>query len=114
MKIETFLQQLNEFPSSISFKDTMAAIEENYHFTATAFRNGNVHNTSGQNSGSCKLFSFAHLQKLSEELTLECFGDYYREDVLKNPAGTDHQNIRQFMITGWSGIYFEGEALVAR
>jgi hypothetical protein len=33
---------------------------------------------------------------------------------LKNPAGTDHQNIRNFMKTGWNGIQFEGEALVSK
>ena len=33
------------------------------------------------------------------------------EDVLENPQGTNHQNIRNFMKTGWDGIQFEGNAL---
>jgi hypothetical protein len=32
-------------------------------------------------------------------------------DVLKNPNGTDHQNIRNFIEFGWDGISFDGEAL---
>ena len=72
------------------------------------------HNAAGENSGSCKLFAFAQLQNLSEAETLACFGAYYYEEVLENPEGTNHQNIRNFMITGWDGIHFEGEALVLK
>lgn len=46
-----------------------------------------------------------------KEETLALFGDFYRNDVLKNPGGNDHQNIRNFMEFGWDGILFEGEAL---
>ncbi|MFT4047340.1 MAG: HopJ type III effector protein [Solimonas sp.] len=49
------------------------------------------------------MLAFAKLQGLSEAETLACFGRFYREDVLKNPDGTDHQNIRNFMRTGWRG-----------
>ena len=42
---------------------------------------------------------------------LACFGSYYFEEVLGNPEGSNHQNIRNFMKTGWNGIKFEGEAL---
>jgi len=34
---------------------------------------------------------FAQLQQLSQAETLACFGKYYREDVLQNPEGDDHQ-----------------------
>jgi len=44
---------------------------------------------------------------------LALFGDYYRSDVLKNPEGSDHQNIRNFMHKGWAGVTFKGEALRA-
>lgn len=56
-------------------------------------------------------FSFAKLNQLSKDETLALFGDFYRTDVLQNPEGTDHQNIRNFMVSGWDGISFEGEAL---
>jgi hypothetical protein len=55
-------------------------IEENYT-SPTAFENGILHNAAGENSGSCKLFSFAEIQNLSEAATLSCFA-YYQEDVL--------------------------------
>ena len=63
-------------------------------------------NETGQNSGSCKLFAFAQMQGLSEQQTLACFGDFYWQDVLPDPEGRDHQNIRNFIKTGWAGIEF--------
>jgi hypothetical protein len=48
---------------------------------------------------------------LNEKQTLACFGKYYREDVLRHPENDDHANIRNFMLYGWEGIVFEGEAL---
>ncbi len=109
--MERFIQKLNE--GGIAFNDTIALIESMYEFTPTRFSNGDLVSEAGQNSGSCKIFSFAKLQGLSELQTLQCFGAYYREDVLKNPGGTDHQNIRNFMKTGWAGVSFEGCALKA-
>jgi hypothetical protein len=114
MTLETYITQLKQFPKTISFTQTIATIEENYIFTPTAFQNGNQKNAAGENSGSCKLFAFAQLHSLSKEETLACFGDYYFEDVLKNEEGNDHQNIRNFMKTGWNGIEFEGKALVLK
>ena len=114
MSIETFLQRLRAEPERIGFADTMAAIEGAYAYTPTAFRNGEVDNAAGQNAGSCKLFAFAQLHGLSQSQTLACFGRYYREDVLQHPEGSDHQNIRHFMRSGWAGVRFEGSALQAR
>jgi len=114
MNLESFLEKLEQTPQSIAFTDTIATIEANYDFTPTAFENGLQHNAAGDNSGSCKLFAFAEIQNLSEAATLACFGAYYFEDVLKNPNGTDHQNIRNFMNTGWDGIAFYGSALVLK
>ena len=114
MTITSFLQKLKQTPSAITFPETIAAIEENYDFTPTAFENGTQHNATGENSGSCKLFAFAQLQNLSQAETLACFGAYYFEEVLVNPVGTNHQNIRNFMKTGWEGIRFEGEALILK
>lgn len=114
MPIDTFLAQLRTSPESISFTDTIATVEAHYNFTPTAFRNGDLQNAAGQNSGSCKLLSFAKLQNLSVAETLQCFGDYYRVDVLQHPDATDHQNIRNFIRTGWDGVTFEGTALTPK
>jgi hypothetical protein len=113
MKLSDFLHKLNTAPDTVEFSDTMAVIEALYRFTPTAFTNGSLVNHVGQNSGSCKLFAFARLQGFDTAQTLACFGAYYRNDVLLNLAGSDHQNIRNFMRTGWDGISFAAAALAA-
>lgn len=70
--------------------------------------------SSGGNYYLLELLIFAKLNDLSKEETLALFGAFYRDEVLKNPAGNDHQNIRNFMEFGWEGISFEGEALKSR
>lgn len=109
--ISYLLEQLASSPDAITFDDVMTTIDVNYTFTPTKFINGNTTNESGSNNGSCKIFSFAKLHGLTPEQTLALFGDYYRIDVLKNPEGNDHANIRNFMQHGWKGIIFEGNAL---
>ena len=110
----TLLEQISLSPESIIFSDVIAYIDTNYNFTPTHFTNGNMVNEAGQNNGSCKIFSFAMLHNLTQDQTLALFGDYYRKDVLGNPEGTDHQNIRNFMQSGWDGVKFEGEALTEK
>lgn len=114
MNIDAFLATLRNTPESIEFTDTMAVIESNYDFTPTGFTNGDTVNQADQNQGSCKLLGFAQLQQLNQAETLACFGKYYREDVLQNPEGDDHQNIRNFMQTGWDGVNFDGAPLSAK
>lgn len=114
MNLDAFLTRLNNDPASLTFDDTMAVISAVYDFTPAAFTNGDTRNEAGQNSGSCKLFAFAMLNKLSKEQTLACFGAYYRDDVLKNPQGSDHQNIRNFMKYGWDGVKFDSMPLAVK
>ena len=114
MNIQAFLEQLNTAADSISFTDTMSVIENNYDFTPCEFTNGTLTNEANQNNGSCKIFAFAKLNNISAELTLQCFGDYYRKDVLQHPEADDHQNIRNFINSGWSGITFNSTALSAK
>jgi hypothetical protein len=114
MPLATFFTTLNNAPETVGFADTMATIDALCEFTPTTFRNGEITNNAGENNGSCKLFAFAQLNDLSEEQTLACFGAYYRDDVLGNAEGDDHQNIRNFMITGWAGIEFDGMPLALK
>ncbi len=114
MSIENFIQKVRSTPNEIEFSELMDLIENHYLFTETVFTNGDLKNEVGENSGSCKLFSFAALNDLNAEETLACFGAYYREDVLENPEEDNHQNIRNFMQTGWTGIKFDGEALIPK
>ncbi len=114
MTLESFLQKLKNNPENIEFNDTMGIIDSQYVFTPTSFKNGDLINEAGQNSGSCKIFSFARIHGLTSEQTLACFGGYYRDDVLKHPENKDHQNIRNFMKSGWSGIEINNEPLKAK
>lgn len=114
MTVQDFLNKLKTNPESMEFNELMELIDSSYDFTPTAFRNGNLENAADQNSGSCKLFSFAKVQGLNKDETLACFGAYYRDDVLKNPDEDNHQNIRNFMETAWDGISFDGEALLEK
>ncbi|WP_256004069.1 MULTISPECIES: HopJ type III effector protein [Pedobacter] len=98
---------------NMNFSGLIAFIEERYDHTPTAFRNGEVYNEASQNQGSAKVLTFAKLNGLSEEDTLQLFAEHY-EAVLATPEGTDHQNIRQFMARGWEGVAFEGVALKAK
>jgi len=99
--------------NSLAFATVLAFIETRYQHQPTAFKNGDVYNEATQNQGSAKVFTLAKINGLSEEETLYLFAEHYQA-VLANPDGTDHQNIRQFMIHGWPGIVFEGEALRLR
>ncbi|RDL43137.1 type III effector [Marinomonas piezotolerans] len=110
----TLIDQLSTNPQSVSFQDVMALIDDEYSFTPTAFKNGSQQNQAGENNGSCKILSFAQLNNLPQELTLHLFGDFYRLDVLNNPEGNDHQNIRQFILNGWEGVSFASSALVKK
>lgn len=114
MNLDDFLNKLANQADNVDFTETMAVIDAHYQFNPTKFTNGELENEAGQNNGSCKIFAFGLLNFLSEEQTLACFGDYYRKDVLENPEGDDHQNIRNFMQTGWDGVLFEGFALIAQ
>lgn len=111
MNIEEFKNKLINNPTEIEFSETMAIIDSNYNFTPTAFKNGSLKNAEGQNSGSCKLFAFAEAQNLTKEETLACFGKYYFVDVLQDPNGEGHQNIRNFMKTGFEGLSFNNTPL---
>ena len=107
MILEVFLAKLKSNPKQIDFSETMTIIETYYQFTPTAFTNGSLKNAEDQNSGSCKLLAFAVDQELTIEETLACFGNYYFEDVLLNPDGIGHQNIRNFIKTGFEGLHFK-------
>ena len=114
MSASKLIQRLRSDPESIVFSHVIETINAHYHYMPTKFTNGigddRVVNAAGTNEGSCRIFAFAQLNHLSEEETLACFGQFYR-DVLATPSGTDHANIRTFMHHGWQGIRFDGVAL---
>lgn len=109
MTSQELIGKLNQAPQP--FAEVMAVIDAEYGFTPTAFTNGDQQNAAGSNNGSCKIFAFGLLHRLSEQATLNAFGDFYTKDVLQNPTGSDHANIRNFMSKGWAGVNFDGEPL---
>ncbi|GAA3592756.1 HopJ type III effector protein [Flavivirga amylovorans] len=111
MTIEAFRNKLKNTPKDIEFSETMCVIEAHYNFSPVAFKNGALQNDSGENSGSCKLFAFAKAQDLTKEETLACFGKFYFDEVLNDPDGSGHQNIRNFIKTGFTGLSFNEEPL---
>ena len=113
-QVNEYLEKLKNTPETMEFNELMELIDSNYIFTPTVFSNGELRNEEGENSGSCKLFSFAKLHALTVDETLACFGAYYREDVLENPRENNHQNIRNFMEYGWEGINFTENALTVK
>ena len=98
MTLNDYLTTLAENPKSIQFSDTMTIIENHYEFTACAFNNHGLLSAANENNGSCKIFAFAKINGLSKQNTLDCFGKFYRDDVLQNPKADDHMNIRTFML----------------
>lgn len=111
MTLSELLEQLAADPSAVNFNDVMQVVTENYDYTPTTFYNGPqgncLTNAAGTNEGSCRIFAFALDNNLDEQATLHCFGSYYRDDVLGNPDGEDHGNIRNFIKYGWANIRFE-------
>jgi len=111
LTVNELIERLNTSDKTIGFNEVMKVISNYYHYKASDFNNGKLVNKAGTNEGSCKIFYFAKINALSEQSTLHCFGQYYYADVLDNPAGIDHGNIRSFMKNGWKGINFTHEVL---
>lgn len=115
MTVAQLLARIRRAPERVEFDEVMGTINAYYHYTPVRFTNGppgdRVVNEAGSNEGSCKLFAFARINRLDASQTLACFGRYYREDVLLNPQGTDHTNIRTFIRHGWDHLRHDAPAL---
>ncbi|MCA5005118.1 HopJ type III effector protein [Sphingobacterium bovistauri] len=111
MSLNELLQQLKA--KQIVFKDVLAYIDAHYIYSPSAFKNGDQNNAETENQGSARVLSFAKLNNLSQDDTLALFAEHY-DAVLSTPEATDHQNIRQFMLHGWNGVYFENTVLVEK
>lgn len=113
MTLKELLAAVYAKSQSLEFSQVLDAIDAEFEFTPTAFVNGSVKNSENENQGSCKVLSFAFQAGLSEEHSLHLFAEHYRS-VLANPDGSDHQNIRQFMHNGWTGVSFARKPLIKR
>lgn len=118
MTLQQLLHRIHTTPAKVEFDEVMTVIEENFVYTPSRFTNGHgndcIINAAGENEGSCKIFALGQLLHLTEAQTLACFGKYYREDVLSDPKGTNHANIRSFIRHGRAGIHFDTPALAPK
>lgn len=104
-QLQAFRLRLGAASEQFAFTDTLAAIEVDFDYAPKKFVNGGLESAAGINAGSAKVFSMGKLIGLSEEEVLGCFAEHYRQ-VLGDPDGTSHGNIRAFMKHGWSGVEF--------
>jgi len=81
-------------------------IDSSYAVKVKKFKNGALQNSEKENQATGKVLSFAKLTNLSEEDTLRLWAEHF-VDTAKDPTGTTHQNIREFMKNGWKGVEFE-------
>lgn len=112
MTKDSFIQALRS--ETNTFQQTMDFIEANYAFSPVAFTVGEQENELGTNQGSAKIFSLGKALSLNEAEVLQCFGDFYRKDVLEHPDAQDHQNIRNFIKHGWAGVSIDDSALTSK
>ncbi|MDM1294651.1 HopJ type III effector protein [Sphingobacterium sp. N143] len=108
MNIEQLLAK--SASGQLQFQEVLDHIAAHYDYHPTTFQNGSLQNSKEENQGSAKLLYFAQLNQLSKEDTLRLFAEHY-QNVLDNPTGEGHQNIRQFMANGWDGVAFEQAVL---
>lgn len=97
----------------LKFEDVMELIDLHYEDGLIEFKNGDIVNKQGENEGSAKLLSYAAIAGLDKDTTLKLWGQFYRE-VLADPDGNSHQNIRNFMKYGWEGVPFENGVALTR
>lgn len=110
---EVFNANVEMDADSLTFEEVMEVIDTHYESQLLEFKNGDILNKQGENEGSAKLLSYAALSGMDKETTLKLWGQYYRE-VLNDPDGTSHQNIRNFMKYGWDGVPFENGIALTR
>mmetsp|Transcript_2713 Transcript_2713/g.2992 ORF Transcript_2713/g.2992 Transcript_2713/m.2992 type:complete len:218 (+) Transcript_2713:2-655(+) len=103
---ELFNANLEMGGDDITFEEVTELLDEHYESALCEFQNGGLTNKPGENQGSANVLSYAALSNLDDESTLKLWGQYYR-DVKNTPSGTDHQNIRNFIKSGWNGVKFE-------
>lgn len=110
---EVFNANVEMDAADLKFEEVMELIDTHYESGLIEFKNGDIVNKPGENEGSAKLLSYAALSNMDKETTLKLWGQYYRE-VVADPDGDSHQNIRNFMKYGWEGVPFENGIALTR
>lgn len=113
MSISDLLTQLQQPSPLFVFNEVMDLINDQYDFSPCAFVNGDVENSADENQGSCRVFAFAQAHSLDQAETLKLFAEHYQQ-VLSDPDGDSHGNIRAFMKNGWNGVVISGQPLTPK
>ena len=92
------------------FADTLAFIDQHYHYTPCDFDNAGLHNPAGSNQSSCKILGLALLEQLSTDAALLAFAEHYQH-VLATPNASEHANIRQLLKHGLEAVHFNQQPL---
>jgi len=118
MNLNELLTAIEVEPEYLQFDDVIETIDNEYTYTPSKFTIGQgddtVINEAETNEGSCKILAFAILNNLTKEQTLNCFGKFYRKDVLQEPEGEDHANIRALLKYSLDDVFFYDTVLVKK
>lgn len=114
MKVDHLLELIRTSPELLEHDVVLCTIDEYYLYQPTYFMNGAVVNNPGENEETCKILAFAKMHDLDKEQTLACFGRFFREEVRDHLHDVGHPNIRAFLVCGWRGVEFYGNALTPR
>ena len=95
------------------FADSLAFIEQHYHYQPSGFHNGPLYNSAEQNQGSCRILAMALDLGLNDQQALQCFAEHY-QSVLSDPEGNTHANIRTLMQHGLAAVHFDRPPLSQR
>lgn len=104
--------------NNVIFQNVISVIRTHYECTPVAFSTGygtalQTHNAAGTNAASSQLLAYARRLGLDAPTTLALYGEHHR-DVLADPTGQSHANIRAFMANGWAGVVMAEDPLRLR
>ena len=93
------------------FSEIQEIINTDYTYEPNGFTIGNIYNDSNNNQWSGKIASYAVINNLTNQETLELFGEHY-QSVLDDPNGTGHANVRALIKYGLTGVKFDNNKLL--
>ncbi|MDR1027138.1 MAG: HopJ type III effector protein [Rickettsiales bacterium] len=95
------------------FQQVLSVIDKNYDYTPTQFAvTDGWGDTNGldQNQGAGRVLAFAKERRLDEEAALQLFAEHY-QNVVDNPNGDNHKNIRLLAAHGLNQVHFANRPL---
>jgi len=94
---------LSEDVEELSFAQIIDTLDQHFSFLPGAFSVGQVESSESENQKSLRVLAFAQMMQLPKEQALKLWGEHYRQ-VLQEPEGTSHGNIRAFLVGGFEAV----------